>query len=176
MRSFKIILFFSILFIFSCNSDSSSDVAETPDVETLIAELKESNSLDKEKVNQLLTSIDSFVANDAESKKTPEYLELKAKYLTALGKNQEALSVYKTLYTKYKSYENSSDALFMMAFIYENNLNDKTNAEINYKNYLNEFPNGEFAKDAQFSIENINLTPEQLMQKFEEMNKNKVSE
>lgn len=175
MKNILTVLLPIILFTLSCNSDSSETniegaVATEESIQSIISELKESNTIDKEKVSELISSIDNFAKNNPEDKNTPIHLELKAKYLGALGKNNEAIKVYETLYKNFKQSENSSDALFMMAFLYENNMGDKEKAKEYYQQYLTEFPTKEFAKDAKFSLDNIDKTPEELMEMFNQQN------
>jgi len=168
------VLLFSLLF-YSCNNDSTVNetvkVVTEESIEKIIDELKESNTIDKEKVGELIESIDVFSEENPTNKNTPKHLELKAKYLGAMGQNAEALKVYNDIYTNYKQYENRPDALFMMAFLYENNMLNKEKAKEYYQKYLNEFPNEDFAKDAKFSLDNIDKTPEELMEMFNKQNK-----
>ncbi|MGB1018769.1 MAG: tetratricopeptide repeat protein [Chitinophagales bacterium] len=170
MKNLSIVFFISMLFLISCESSSTENKVSEQDIESIIADLKTVNTLDKEKINTFITSVDNFVVSNPKSEKAPNYLELKAKYITALGKHNEAIKVYDNIYQNYENYKNYSDALFMKAFIYENNLNNKAEAELHYQKYLNEFPNGVFAKDAQFSLDNMNKTPEELMEMFKKMN------
>jgi len=173
MKRIQISILVLTLIIFSCNTDSSSintKVVTEENIQTIIEDLKIGNGIDKTKVSELIQSIDAFAKENADNKNTPKYLELKAKYLGALGKNTEALEVYNIIYSKYKDYENSSDALFMMAFLYENNMNDKEKAKAFYQKYLDEFPTKVFAKDAKFSLENIDKTPEELMEMLKSNN------
>lgn len=175
MKLFRIFTLMLLVVLISCNADNSATTANTKtvsiaDIDKKLAVLKTENTLDDAKVVDLIESIDAFVSENKEDAKAPVFLELKAKYLTALGKNESAFAVYNTIYEDYSNYKNHSDALFMMAFIFENNLNNIPAAELNYQKYLNEFPNGDFANDAQFSLDNMSKTPEELMEMFKKMN------
>jgi tetratricopeptide (TPR) repeat protein len=175
MKNTLLLLLPIILFAISCNTSSTEgslalkEVTEES-IQSIISDLKESNTIDKEKVSELIRSIDAFANSNPKNKNTPQHLELKAKYLGALGNNKEAIKVYNNLYNNFKSSENSSDALFMMAFLYENNIGDKEKAKEFYKKYLEEFPTKDFAKDAKFSLDNIDKTPEELMEMFNKQN------
>lgn len=169
MKNLFLTLITLTILSFSCNSsDSASSEKQVTEeqIQKIIEDLKESNGIDKERVKELIENIDLFAKENVDNKNTPKHLELKAKYLGALGKNKKALEVYNIIYSKYSDYENSSDALFMMAFIYENNVGDKEKAKEYYQKYLTEFPSSDFAKDAKFSIDNIDKTPEELMEMF----------
>lgn len=165
-----------MLFLLSCsNGENTTTITEEKTISdeailSNIEDLKKSNTIDKEKVDELLANIDSFVVQAPLNEKVPIYLEMKAKYLAAMGKNKEALVVYDDIYSNYKDYENRPDALFMIAFIYETNIGDKEKAKQMYKRFIDEFPEDEFAKDAKFSIENMDKTPEELMDMFNKNN------
>lgn len=172
MKNLFLLLFIAILAT-SCNSNASStaeSAAALKVVQAKIEELKNSNSLEANDVKQLINAIDGFVAEYKTDAKAPELLEMKAKYLSVLGLHKQAFITYQQIFKEYQSYKNYSDALFMMAFITENDLQDIINAEILYKKYIQEFPEGAFYKDAVFSLENINKTPEELNEMLKKMN------
>ena len=174
MKRISITLFSIALILFSCNSEKSNDVI-TEDEKSVtnemiisnIEELQKSDDIDKGKVKILIENIDLFASQNPKDKKTPRYLELKAKYLAAMGNNEAALIVYNTIYNDYLEYTNRANALFMMAFITENNIKNKEKAKILYQKFLDEFPNDEFANDVKITLENIDKTPEEMIEMFE---------
>ncbi len=174
MKNLSLFVFMFTFLFYSCSNDTTvnenTKTVSQETIEGIIEDLKESNTIDKDKVSELINSIDIYSKANATNKNTPKYLELKAKYLGAMGQNAEALKVYNDIYTNYKQYENRPDALFMMAFLYENNMLNKEKAKAYYQKYLDEFPNEDFAKDAQFSLDNIDKTPEELMEMFNKQN------
>jgi len=157
----------ALIFLISCNFASKNIETQISD---LVKELKTQQSLDLEKVNRLIELYDQFISENPESEKTPKYMEMKAKYLTALNKFDEAIEVYGEIYNRYLEYDKRGEALFMQAFIYEVNLNDLQKAEQYYLKYLDEFPDGDLAKDAKFSLDNLYMTPEQLLEMFRQNN------
>jgi tetratricopeptide (TPR) repeat protein len=162
MRILKLIVV-ALIFFTSCNLASKDIETQISD---LVKELKSSESLDLEKVSQLVDLYEKFIVENPNSEKTPKYMEMKAKYLTALNKYQEAVDEYGKIYSQFPNYEKRSEALFMQAFIYEVNLNNLVKAEEYYQKYLQEFPDGDLADDARFSLDNLYLSPEQLLEMF----------
>lgn len=154
-----------VLNLFACQQQSEVKIREG--IDKLEAEIKDSNRLDVEKVEDLIDLYEALI-DKTEKSKQPELLERKAKYYASLGQHENALNVYEKIYGNYLEYEKRGEALFMQAFIVEVNYRDLSKAETLYQKYLKEFPNGDFAKDAQFSIENLYLSPEELIQKFKE--------
>jgi len=86
-------------------------------------------------------------------------------------KPNKAITAYKTILEKYPNSKNASAALFLTAFIYEDQLHDLANAEKYYKLYLEKYPESDFADDAEISLKNLGKTPEQLIEEFEKNNK-----
>ena len=61
-------------------------------------------------------------------------------------------------------------ALFMQAFIYENDMNDLQKAKTTYESFLQRFPNDpDFADDAQNSLKMLGKSPEEIIKEFEKL-------
>jgi len=161
----KNILIVSIMLLglFACNS--SEEKLET-NIANLVKDLKSSNELDPHKISSLIGLYEEFVTKFPNSEKAPKYLEMQAKYLGAINHYEQSIEVYQKIYDNYPNYDKRSEALFMQAFTYEVNLGDLSKAEELYKKYLIEFPDGDFADDAQFSIDNLYISPEELLEMF----------
>lgn len=155
----KIVLFALLFTLFACENSTS-----TQEVETAISELKTEEQPKPEQVEKLFTVVEKYSKANPKAEKTPEYLELVAKYHTVLGNNEKAIAIYDNLFENYKQYKGNADALFMKAFILENNMYKKNQAKAVYQQYINLFPQGDFARDAQFAIDNMDKTPEELME------------
>ena len=72
--------------------------------------------------------------------------------------------------TEYPDYEKASECLFMKGFIYDNNLQDYEMAKKIYLEFLEKYPDDEFADDAQASIDNLGKSLEEIIQEFEMKN------
>ena len=48
-----------------------------------------------------------------------------------------------------------AQAQFMIGYIYANILNDNSQAELNYKNFLDRFPDHELAPSVQFELDHL---------------------
>ena len=98
---------------------------------------------------------------------TPEYLFTAMDISMNLNEPQRTISIIDKLIKEYPDYPNTSRALFVKAFIFETRYNNLDMAKKIYEQYLEQYPDGEFAKDCKASIENLGLTPEELVKKFE---------
>ncbi len=58
--------------------------------------------------------------------------------------------------------------MYLKAYVYENYLGDLEHAKMIYIEFLEKYPDNEFADDAEISIQNLGKSPEELIRQFEE--------
>ncbi len=100
--------------------------------------------------------------------KTPDYLFDAAEMAKLLRTNNKALAIYDWLIEKYPNYARTPQALFIKAFILENELKNIEEATAAYELFLEKYPENDFADDAKFSLENIGKTPDEVLKAIEE--------
>lgn len=81
---------------------------------------------------------------------------------------QRAATIYRTLYDRYPTFSNAPEALFMLAFTYDENLRDYDRARAVYEEFLEKHPDHFFAKDAPLMIKNLGKTSEELLKELEQ--------
>ena len=102
--------------------------------------------------------------NDAMS---PEYLFKAVDVSMNLNEPQRTISIIDKLMADYPDYPRTQAALFVKAFIFETKYNNLDMAKKLYEQYLEQYPDGEFADDCKASIEFLGLSPEELVKRFE---------
>ena len=102
--------------------------------------------------------------NDAMS---PEYLFKAVDVSMNLNEPQRTISIIDKLMADYPDYPRTQAALFVKAFIFETKYNNLDMAKKLYEQYLEQYPDGEFADDCRASIEFLGLSPEELVKRFE---------
>jgi tetratricopeptide (TPR) repeat protein len=130
-------------------------------------------SYDTKGVSQATELMDLYIKKaEAEPKaaKAPDWMFKAAELAMNLEKTQQALELYNKIIYTYPDYEKSPECLFLMAFIYENNVQNYGKAKDLYEQFLKQYPDHEFADDAAFSLQNIGKSPEELMREFEAKN------
>jgi len=80
----------------------------------------------------------------------------------------KAVNLYDRIYTQYPNYEKAAQALFLKAFTYDNDLNDKGTARALYEEFLKKYPNDDFADDTQFLLNNLGKNDEEIIKGFKE--------
>lgn len=86
--------------------------------------------------------------------------ELRSQYL---GDVQGALALYKRYAEDFPAASKAPTALFMVGYLYNNGLLKPDSAEIAYKKFLELYPQSELATSAQYELQTIGKTPEELI-------------
>ena len=88
--------------------------------------------------------------------------------LTDTQSLEKAATMFRSIYDKYPESNLAPKALFMSGFVQANNLKQYPEATNTFNLFLQKFPNNELASSAHEELNNMGLTPEQII-------KNKVS-
>ena len=83
-------------------------------------------------INDLFTTYNSFVEKYPDDKRAPEFMFKAAQRSNILNKSIEGISLFKNLILNYPNSKFCEQALFSIAYSYENNLNDFVNAHKYY--------------------------------------------
>ena len=128
--------------------------------------------LSSENVIQLVDAYLLFAKQNPNDQQTPEFL-FKALDV-AVGVNaegpQKAIDIANVLIEKYPDFEMTPMAMFIKGFVYENMIGDLKNAEATYRQFIEKYPESPMVEDVKATLENLGLTPEELIRKFEEAN------
>lgn len=77
----------------------------------------------------------------------------------------KAIEYYTIAFEKFPESKESPQSLFMIGFIQNNELLDYAAATKTYKTFITKFPNHELAASANAELNNMGLTPEQILEK-----------
>lgn len=97
-----------------------------------------------------------------------EYLHKASQTAASLRSNAKALALYDWLLRAYPNHERAAQALFLKAFAYDNNLHDIENARKLYTEFIQKYPNDKLAGDAQFLLENLGKSDDELLKALQE--------
>lgn len=85
-----------------------------------------------------------------------------------VGNPNKALQLYYNVAEKMPQHPKAPTALFMMAFIYENDLKDLDKAKATYEKFLTTYPNDpDYVDDAQNALKFLGKSPEEIIRQFE---------
>ncbi len=164
-----LVLFTSL--VSSCQKNAKQKQLES--IKVLEKELYGAQTLDRDKGMHMIDTYVNFSKQYPEDTASAGFLFKSAEIAMNLHLGSQAITYYDKIMSNYSDYRKAPECLFLKAFVYENELNDMTNAEKYYKQFLAEYPTHPLAKDAEASIKYLGKSPEELVKMFQEMNKEK---
>jgi tetratricopeptide (TPR) repeat protein len=156
-------------------SRASAMTKEAADKISAIEDLETQVSADSSGQNmrvrqQLLVAYADFINYNNAEEMTPEYLFRSAKVANEIGKPRKAIEHLINLHDGFPKYPRRTEAVFLIAFLYENMLNDREMAEKYYEQVVELYPESPWAEDAKASLKLLYLTDEEKIAKFIEQN------
>lgn len=83
---------------------------------------------------------------------------------------KKAISYYRLYNSKYQGDPKAAQLLFMIGFIQANKLDELDSAKVTYTKFLELYPDAEMATSAKSELENLGLTPDEILAKKIENN------
>ncbi len=124
-------------------------------------------AINTDKTAQLVDAYIAYADAYPQNKKAVEYLFNAGNLEMNLLDPEKAMAIFDRIMKSYPEYEKVPHCLFLKAFIYENQLHQLGQAEMLYREFLQKYPNHEFADDADLSLRNLGKTPEELLEQFQ---------
>ena len=157
----SIIAFLMLLLFFSCSSKKSDK------------ELFDEAQMDlkEQKFPEAVVAFDEIINDHPESELAPEALSQLAsiyqnKQIKSLSDREnldKAILLFKKLHDDYPKSEYAPSGLFMAGFINANELKNYEEATALYKQFLTEYPDDELAVSAKAELDNMGLSPEEIL-------------
>ncbi len=134
-------------FVVQCSQQNKHELLN--DISQLEEKLRSEVELDSSEVSRLQNMYKTYVEAFPQDSVSP-YLMLKAGNLFqgAFNNNSEALRVYDQIMNDYQDHEIVPHAMFMRAYVYDENIKDKDLAVEQYRALISAFPNHPLSLDA----------------------------
>lgn len=117
--------------------------------------------------SELLKTYNEFTEKFVGDKeKTPEYLYKAAALCRATRLPVKAIKYYDKILSDYPNFERNPEVAFLMAFTYDEDLNQKDRAKEAYQEVIEKFPGDKWAEQASARLKTIDMTDEELIQSF----------
>ncbi len=127
---------------------------------------KETGRLDLKKANSYINYTEIYAMMQPKEKNVPELLQKAGEVARSIRAYPKSIDIYDWILNKYGDTSFASQALFMKAFTFDNELNDKKKAKAYYEDFLKKYPKDSFADDTKFLLENIGKTNEDIIKSF----------
>jgi len=151
----------------SCGPSIEKDAAEIQTAEDTLFASSE-GFIDKAKALELVDLYVNYANSYPDDSMAVEYLFKGAEFCLNLGEGQRAITLYDRVITEHPDFRKVPECLFLKGYVYENYLGDLDNAKAIYLEFIEKYPDNEFADDAVISIQNLGKSPEELIKQFEE--------
>ncbi len=163
MKTFIITLSFFILLLAGCSDKKSA--------RELLTEGEKFAS--EENLPEAVLSYETLITDYPDDVVAPEAtVRLAAIYQNKLVKNiseneslLKSVELFKSIYEKHPGSQQAPIGLFMAGFVEANELHDYDGATETYNLFLKVFPDHELAASAKEELDNMGLTPEEILQK-----------
>jgi outer membrane protein assembly factor BamD (BamD/ComL family) len=169
-----IVLLVSSFLLQSCNnnSDDSEAIVNIEDINNLEEELfgEMTTTPDMKKAKQLVRSYIIYADQNQDDSLAPELLFKASDISMNISDANATIAIFNRIINNYPNYKNIPTVMFLKGFVYEDQLNDYTNARKYYMEFLDKYPESDFADDALVSINNLGKSPEELIKEFEKKN------
>ncbi len=161
MKSVLIFIITAVAFL-GCSKKSGEDYLKSAE-----------ENLKNNKIQEAVLDLETYMKENPESEKAPETLtKLASVYQNKMLKNLsakeslgKAVDIYKQVFEKYPNSNQAPTSLFMSAFILANELQKYHQAEVTYNLFLQKYPNHELASSAREELNNLGLSPEEILKK-----------
>jgi len=119
---------------------------------------------------RLIDLYKKYAKENPQDSLAPVYLFRAADISMNIQRPVRTIALFNKIMTEYPDYEKVSSIMFLKAFVYEDQLHDLDKAKRYYEEFLEKYPESDFADDAEVSLKNLGKTPEELIKEFEENN------
>ncbi len=171
----NLFLLTALLFIVACGDTAPADTPETKSAEmveriqTMEDSLFNTTEFDRRKAQGLVDVYKAYAAAFPLDSLAPEYLFRAAGVYKSMRQPEQSVMLYDRIINDYRGWPRLADAYYLKAFTIDSELDQKGEAQRAYKEVINLFPDHPFARDARIMIENLSLTDEELIEKFQRM-------
>ncbi len=170
----KSVLFVLPLVLFACGGDAATEGdAKMVEAQKRIRHMEDSlfdnRAFDARSAQTMVDVYKAYVAAYPLDSLAPEYLFRAAGTMKSMHDPEGSLKLYDRIIKDYPSWKRNVDVLYMKALTLDDDLDRLGEARTAYQQVINNFPEHPFARDARVMIENLGLSDEELIAKFQAM-------
>jgi len=163
MKSYFVFFALLLLFVPGCGKSDKDRFEEA------------NRFVQEKKYTEAVSAFDNIAAEFPAEEYAPKALYEIAKIYQAgvvpgidnIASQKKAVEYYQKVFVKYPKFEFAPSALFMSGFIQANNLSNFNEATVTYKKFLEVYPTHELADDAKVELDNMGLSPEEIIAKHQ---------
>lgn len=153
-------------------SDKELEVKQEKDVMAMRIDSLETilfgqeSRVDRQVAADLLQSYIKFTDTYPADERSPDYLYKGAGIARGVGVHSRALKMYELILSDYPDFKKQAETQFLIAFTFDNDLNEKELARAAYNKVIENYPEHEFAAQSKERLKTLDLTDEELIELF----------
>jgi tetratricopeptide (TPR) repeat protein len=124
-------------------------------------------NMDVTSANMLIEGYVKYADQYPNDKESADFVFKAAEISLGLNQGPTALALYSKVYKDFPDFEKRPYSLFLQAFVFENNLGKLEEAKVIYEQFIADYPDHPMADDAQYSLDNLGKSPDELIKEFE---------
>lgn len=117
--------------------------------------------------NNFVLNCELHALINPKDEENPTWLHRAAETARSIKLFPKAIEFYEWIYNGYPNSEKAPQALFLHGFTLDNDLKQYDEAKKQYEAFIKKYPDNEFADDAQFLLNNLGKSEEELIRSFE---------
>jgi tetratricopeptide (TPR) repeat protein len=166
MKNWLIVLL-SIIVLASCSDSRQKELDQITALENLL-NTDSARNADVNRVYNLHIAYNGFADRFPKDSLAPVFLFRGGDMCVGMKWKKQAIEFFERLRSEYPDYPRTADALFLEAFVYDDQVKDYAKAGELYRLFIEKYPNHPFAKDAEASLNMLGKSNEDLIKEFEE--------
>ena len=154
----KLSLIILVSCLIACHAKSPQTLEEIASLEAKLAEQP------SQQILQELLALYQDMATETKGEERLQYLWKAGETARASRDFKTAEKIFMELYEQNKDTDLAPKALFLHAFMCDEDLKDQEKARGLYQNFLASYPDSDFSDDAQFLLDNLGKTDEEMLE------------
>jgi tetratricopeptide (TPR) repeat protein len=126
------------------------------------------NRYDNQVSNEFIGACEMYGLLLPKAPRSPDLLYDAARTAGYIRSFPKAVELYDWVYRRYPDFQRNSQALFMMAFTYDNEMKNLEKAKELYLEFVQKFPDDDFADDVQVLLQNLGKSEEEILKALQQ--------
>ncbi len=169
MNILRKLAFFAIIsvLVFACSSPEDEAKSKIKELEGNLFS-SEDMVVNRKQASELVNAYIEYADKFPDDTLSPEYIFKGADICMNILNPSKAVLFFDRIIREYPDYRKVPESMFLKAYVYDNNMQSYDLARKLYTEFIEKYPDNEFADDARVSIQNLGKTPEQIIKEIEE--------
>ncbi len=163
----KILLLAICAFILSCGNPKTELASKIEDMAFKVYN-DSTKRIDNEMAKEYIVACEEYASKFPTDTLAPVLLLKAAETSRNIRDYDTALKIYDQIINDFPTYEKAPQAMFLKAFTVDDNMGKKEEAKVIYENFLEKYPDDDFAESARFMLDNLYKSDAEIIKGFEE--------